>query len=149
MKYDFSGENDYSVDEKGRILVPTEYRSVLAENEIVMLARGDYGQIDVYPRAAYESVLRQLETSDSVRFRRKARFMRAATPCAIDRQWRISIPNGVREHAQIANRATVTGNRDHFELWHPDAWKRFWGTYVERNAQESDDLIAFPVADDV
>jgi MraZ protein len=52
MDLTFRGEHDYAVDDKGRIVMPSSFRSGLTET--VVIGRGAEGQIWVYPKAVFE-----------------------------------------------------------------------------------------------
>jgi MraZ protein len=141
MPNNFTGESRYRIDEKDRVPVPPEYRGPLGA--VAMLARGDDGQIDVFPKPHFDILLENLAGSNSALYRRKARFLRAANSCMVDKQYRISIPEVLKEHANIGHDVIVVGNGDHFEMWNPDAWKAFYQDFVKHNAEITDDLTAY------
>jgi MraZ protein len=141
MPSEFTGESRYRIDEKDRVPVPPEYRELLGP--IAMLARGDDGQIDIFPRPHFDILLERLANSNSALYRRKARFMRAANSCVVDKSYRISIPEVLKEHANIGHDVVIVGNGDHFEMWNPDSWRAFYQDFVQHNAAVMDDLAAY------
>ena len=125
----FRGEFEHNLDEKGRILLPVKYRDELGE--AVVLARGGYGQINLYPKPYFEDMERRIEESgDSESFRLASRFLSAAIECEVDRQGRIVIPSTLRRHAKLSAEVIIIGNRLHVEIWNPEIWQQTYDRWV-------------------
>ena len=89
----FSGEYNHSIDEKGRLIIPSKFRFELGEKFI--LTRGLDGCICIYPMCewdALEEKLRGLPLTNK-NSRLVTRFLvGGAVTCELDKQGRILIP---------------------------------------------------------
>lgn len=136
----FTGEFDYNVDDKSRVLIPPKFREGLGS--VVMLARGDNGEIRMYAKEHFDTTLRQLAELNTDAFQQRARFLRAANEVDVDKQYRIVIPSVLREHAGIGGRVIIVGNGPRVEIWNPDAWKMLYDAFVAENTKKGDDVQA-------
>lgn len=122
----FEGANSISVDTKGRIAIPTRYRSDLIELD------GGYLHITSH---FDETCLLVFSESDWLKFRERV----AAWPTAV--AWRkrlvlnyaegvemdtsngrVLLSRSLREIAHLGKDAMFVGNGSHFELWNKDAY---------------------------
>jgi len=127
------GEFRYTLDEKGRVVLPPPFRRELGETVIV--TRGFDNCIWVYSKkgwAGVEKVLRGLP----LRERDFQRFLfAAARDVEVDRQGRISLPETLREYAAINKDVVVTGMGTRLEVWSEARWKEVV-TRIQRQAVE-------------
>ncbi len=127
----FKGEHHYALDEKGRLVLPPEFRRALGPT--VVVTRGVDGCINVYsPRewARFEKELRAL----SIKRRAVVRFFLAsAEDVELDRQGRMMLPAHLRAHAKINREAVVIGMTDRLEVW----GKERWLSYLARAQKET------------
>lgn len=133
----FRGEQEYNLDEKGRILIPIKYRDGLGE--AVILARGGLGQINIYPKSFFEEMQQRVEASgESESFHLASRFLSAAIEGEVDRQGRLLIPSVLRHHAKLASEVIIIGNRDHLEVWNPELWQLTYDRWVAGYRENTD-----------
>lgn len=129
----FRGEFHYTLDEKGRVVLPPQFRRELGE--AVIVTRGLDGCIWVYPPKAWdavEDVLRDLPLSR----REFQRFLLApAREVEVDRQGRIALPEALRESAEIGRDVVVIGLIKRLEIWSEARWKKAVAK-AERKAPE-------------
>lgn len=129
----FIGEYNHSIDEKGRIAVPTKFRSDLATGAVV--TRGLDRCLFLYTKKAWNELaqkLTQLPISQS-KSRAFARLMLAgAMDVKPDKQGRINLPEYLQEYAGMSKKVVVAGLYDRLELWDEAAWKKY------KNATEKD-----------
>jgi len=116
-----SGEFRYTLDDKGRVVLPPKFRRELGE--AVIITRGFDGCIFVYSKKEWVGVekdLRRLPLSrrDFQRF-----LLAAAVDVEIDRQGRITLPEVLREHAGISKEVVVIGLIRRLEIWSEARWK--------------------------
>ncbi len=129
-KYRFRKHSIQSVDSKGRIAVPREFRRILEANqeEILVLNKGYDGEILVYPLSVWETIEEELlkypYTDKNVRFYTR-RMLSSCYEVKPDAQGRINIPSYLLEHAGIKNEVLIAGVGDHFELWSPERFRSF------------------------
>src|SRR5438876_1015661 len=103
----FRGEHRYSLDDKGRLVLPQTFRAALGSR--VVVTRGLDECVAVYSPAEWarnEKKLRGLSVSrrDFVRF-----VLASAEDVALDRQGRMTIPSHLREYAKIERESVVVG----------------------------------------
>lgn len=119
-----TGEAEYAVDEKGRIVLPQYLRSRFGDG--LVITRGLEGCLYVFPRVAWGELERQLSElplSDAharafIRF-----FYSGATRLALDNQGRLSIPTALRAWAGIEEKAVLAPTPNRLELWQPALWE--------------------------
>jgi MraZ protein len=118
------GQYEHTLDNKGRLTVPSEYGAELAAG--IVLTRGMEGCLYLFPRGEFERLgdrLRELSLTDS-RARKLRRWLfpqaHAAEP---DRQRRVVIPQWLRDMAGITDKVMIAGMDNYVELWNPDTWR--------------------------
>ena len=119
-----------SVDSKGRVAVPKEFRNILSSNkeDSLILNKGYDGEILVYPLSVWEQIEDNILTlpyiKKEVRFYAR-RMLSFSSEVKIDNQGRINIPSYLLKYAGIDNEVVIAGVGDHFELWSPEKFESF------------------------
>jgi len=141
----FKGSYTYAVDDKGRVSLPAKLRKYVSPeaNETFIVTRGFEQCLFVYPADEWsklEQNLRNLSNYDPDH----RRFMRAmlehASECQLDGQVRISIPQELREFANIEGEVRIIGTLDKIELWNPKIYEGY-----KRDQSETYESIAAKV----
>ncbi len=119
----FSGEYNHSIDEKGRLIIPSKFRFELGEKFI--LTRGLDGCICIYPMSAWDALEEKLRglplTNKNARL--VTRFLvGGAVTCELDKQGRILIPGPLREHAGLTKDVVLAGTLERIEIWDKARW---------------------------
>lgn len=118
----FRGEFLYSLDEKGRVVLPPKFRRELGD--VVIVTRGFDECLWVYSQKEWERVEGQL-SGLPLRQRNFQRFLLAsAREVEVDRQGRVSLPEGLREYAGIDRDVVVVGLIHRLEIWSGGRWKQ-------------------------
>ncbi len=127
MKEAYTDRFEFSLDDKGRVSVPVEWRGEAFEKRFLLL-HSEEGCLSVYPATFLGRQLEKLsaEGVTSTDARRKsleklASVMQAAEP---DQQGRIMIREKFRQHAGLNRQAVLVGRLDHFEIWEPRRWQK-------------------------
>ena len=127
MKEAYTDRFEFSLDDKGRVSVPVEWRGEAFEKRFLLLP-SEEGCLRVYPASFLGRQLEKLsaEGVTSADARRKsleklASVMQAAEP---DQQGRIMIREKFRQHAGLNRQAVLVGRLDHFEIWEPRRWQK-------------------------
>lgn len=129
------GEFQYSLDEKGRVVIPPRFRRVLGDQ--VVATRGLDPCISVYSPAEWAKVADAL-LKLSTKQRDVMRYLLAgAVDIDLDRQGRITLPLHLRQHAGIEREVVVVGLISRIEIWNNAGWQ----SYIE-NAKLSAPQIA-------
>ncbi len=122
----FQGEFDHSVDDKGRVIIPTRFRSSLGER--FYMTKGLGGCIFVYTESSYKSLSETLSSQRQLdeHTMRLQRFF-TSTELAVDGQGRVAIPSKLRDYAKIEDQGDVVivGTGSRIEIWSSQSWERY------------------------
>lgn len=122
----FMGEYHHSIDEKGRIIIPSKLRSELGDTFVV--TRGFENCLFIYSIVEWEKIVTKLknlpftkkDARDFTRF-----FLSGATTLDFDKQGRINIPSTLITYANLNKECAVVGVNDRLEIWNLDSWNKF------------------------
>lgn len=123
----FYGEYLHRVDEKGRIIVPLQFREELGHRFIV--TKGfDMSCLLIYALPEWERIKAKLDAvpftgPDVSKFTRF--FFSGAWESEIDKQGRMLIPSNLREYAGICKEAYVLGVSSRAEIWDKKIWEDY------------------------
>ena len=124
----FQGETAITIDDKGRLAIPTSYRDLVARacgNRLVLTySPFDMGCLYLYPQDVWEKVRDQvnaLPRTRSVNRQMQFKLVGAAAFVEPDGSGRISIPASQRSACGLEKRAVLLGMGDKFELWSEQA----------------------------
>jgi MraZ protein len=122
----FTGEYRHSVDDKGRLAVPSKVRAQLDAGLVV--SRWLENCLAIHTRASWDALADKVATLPIAdeRARRFERFIFAgALETTLDGQGRVLLPGYLREMAGLGSDAVVVGSRDHAEIWAPATWETY------------------------
>ena len=119
----FMGEYNHSIDQKGRLIVPSKFREQLG-NEFVV-TKGLDGCLFVYSNEEWQRIEEKfreipLTTKEARKFSRF--FFAGAATCEVDKQGRILLPSNLREYAAIEKEVVSVGVLSRVEIWSKDRW---------------------------
>lgn len=124
----FQGETAITIDDKGRLAVPTAYRELVAREAggrlVLTYNPFEAGSLYLYPVAAWQRVrdaVNALPKTKSVNRALQLKLVGAACEVEPDGNGRISIPASMRSAVGIERRAVLLGMGDKFELWSEQA----------------------------
>jgi MraZ protein len=119
------GEFQYSLDDKGRVVIPQSFRSFVEDG--VVITRGIEGCLYLFPVVSWSNIERQLlnlpltdlEAQKFVRF-----FYSGAFKTQMDNASRVSVPPPLRKFAGMDedNDVVVAGAPTRLELWSEKRW---------------------------
>ena len=122
----FQGEFDQSVDDKGRVIIPTRFRSSLGER--FYMTKGFNNCIFVYTENAYKDLSDTLQSQRLLdeHAMRLQRFF-TSTEASVDGQGRVTIPAKLREWAKVGDEddVVVVGTGLRIEIWSRPVWDRY------------------------
>ena len=120
----FQGETAITIDDKGRLAIPTSYRDLVARecgNQLVITYNPfEAGSLYLYPLAVWERVRDQVNALPRTKQTSRAfqlKLVGAATFVEPDGSGRIGIPASHRNATGIEKKAVLLGMGDKFELW--------------------------------
>ena len=124
----FQGETAITIDDKGRLAIPTSYRDLVAREcgTRLVLTYNPFepGSLYLYPHPVWEKVRDQvnaLPRTRSVSRNLQLKLVGAASFVEPDGSGRISIPASHRNAVGIDKKAVLLGMGDKFELWSEQA----------------------------
>jgi MraZ protein len=124
----FQGETAITIDEKGRMAIPTAYREVVAgacEGRLIATYNPfETGCLWLFPPREWEQVREQvvaLPSAKAVHRNLQMKLVGAAAPLEVDGNGRVLLPASQRAAAGIERRAVLLGMGVRFELWSEQA----------------------------
>ena len=123
----FLGQYFYTLDSKGRLIIPSRYREHL-QTEVVV-TRGLDRCITVYPINVWEEIAQKVTALPITDRRGRALrriFFSDANKIELDRQGRILLPDRLRDFAGLTttSEVAIVGLDSFIELWNPEAWRQ-------------------------
>jgi MraZ protein len=126
-----SGQHECTLDEKGRLSIPAEFRTILELLEGAELKVSRHINLPcvvVYRPDAFNALLDQAERSGSKEGKALIRVVGGtARTMVLDKAGRISVPGLLRDHAGLSGSTFVTGQDQHLEIWDPERWHAHYG----------------------
>ena len=119
----FIGQYQYNIDDKGRLVIPQEFRKKLGTE--IIINKGIENCISVYKMSDWEKLIEKISElpfnrSENRQFNRY--FMSSAFQKEIDSQGRVNIDNILIEHAGIKKECIIIGAGNVIEIWAKDKW---------------------------
>ncbi len=130
------GEYNHSIDSKGRVIVPSKFRTELGERFII--TKGFDGCLYGYSLEEWKSIEEKIKTLPLVTGKDARNFTRfffsSAIECELDSQGRILITQNLREFAGLEKDIVTIGVSSRIEIWSKARWEEY------NNGQDSDDI---------
>ena len=126
----FMGEYTHSIDAKGRIILPADFRQELGVSFVI--TKGLDKCLFLYGQQAWEELAAKLRALPLVKPEARAIvrfFFSGARTLECDKQGRFLIPANLRNHAEIVLKEDVilTGVDNRIEVWSKDNWNVYNG----------------------
>lgn len=128
----FMGEYHHNIDDKNRLVIPSNYRELLGETFVI--TRGLEKCLYVYTESEWQKIVDKLASlpftkKDARVFVRS--FFSAAASCNFDKQGRISITPTQSDYANLKKKCVIIGANDRIEIWSKEDWDNFNLEYSE------------------
>lgn len=138
----FMGEYHHSIDEKGRIIIPSKFRNELGESFVV--TRGIENCLFIYSLSEWQKIVTKLKSlpftkKDARNFTRF--FLSGATTVEFDKQGRINISQPLASYANLIKECVVVGVNDRLEIWSLDSWNKFFDDNQENLSDIAENLF--------
>lgn len=127
----FDGRFDHSLDDKGRFLIPIQYRKLIPDGEWFVIRSRTDRAIEVYPKEQGLALKKKIETISTAEASGKKlkfiqwmkRIAKESKEINIDNQNRILIPKYMRDWAKISDEAVIIGtDQGCFEVWNSNVY---------------------------
>ncbi len=128
----FRGRYDFSIDEKGRINIPSKFRKLLSPEaeETFVVCRAPDGCLWAYPKdewEKFEDELLAMPMSREVnKFQRT--IQNTLNDTKLDRQGRISLTQFQMEIAGISKDVSIIGRGNNLEIWDTKRFEEYTGS---------------------
>ena len=117
------GEFQYSVDNKGRVIIPPPFRTFIEAG--LVITRGMEGCLYIFPNTAWQRIEERLtdlpltdpDARNFVRF-----FYSGAAKAKIDTAGRITIAGTLRMFAEVKDQVVIAGAPNRLEVWNETRW---------------------------
>ena len=121
----FTGEYQYSLDQKNRLIIPAKFRNSLdaANNKTFVLTRGLDECLVLYPLLEWTNVEQQLAQLSTIKQKNRnfiRNVVRHATYLKYDSQGRVAVPSNLLNHASINKDGAMIGMIKKIEIWDID-----------------------------
>ena len=138
----FMGEFHHTVDNKGRLIIPSRVREDLGDQFIV--TRGLEKCLFIYPRDEWNNIIQKYKQLPDTKDRRYFMriFLSGATICELDKQGRINIPIPLLEYASLEKDCIIIGVDERLEVWSKERWDAFITENEENLSDIADNLFA-------
>jgi MraZ protein len=128
----FSGRFDHSLDDKGRVSIPSRFREVLVREDCDRLFITNFSVdsdrcLDLYTPSEWARLVAKIKQRAA--FDRDGRlfqtfYIGGAHELEVDAQGRILIPSRLRDFARLDREVTFSAMIDRFQLWDKAALAR-------------------------
>jgi len=144
----FYGEFIHSLDKKSRMIIPARFRDSIKDSGIekFYITRGLDKCLFMFPESEWETQENKFKampfTKKEVR-RFKRLFFSGAVESAPDKQWRILIPDYLRDYANLTKNIVIIGVSNRIEIWDKNEWQEFYKSSKQDYEEIAEKLIDF------
>ncbi len=136
----FYGEYTHSLDKKNRIIIPARFREVITEMciEKFYITRGLDECLFMFPESewkAQESKFKAMPFTKTEARKFNRLFFAGAVEVAPDKQWRILVPDYLKDYAKLSKNIMIIGVSSRIEIWSKDKWADFYKS-TQQNYEE-------------
>lgn len=122
----FIGEYHHTLDDKGRMAIPTKFRAELATGAVV--TRGLDSSLFLLPLEEWGKLAAKIASlplgqANSRAFSRL--MLSGAMDISLDKQGRFIIPDYLRAYAGLEKKVVIVGVNTRFELWDEEKWNAY------------------------
>ena len=132
----FMGEYHHSIDSKGRIIIPSKFKSDFGKK--VVITNYLDGCLSIYTKDTWTKLEKKISalpmskkgSRDFKRF-----FLGSAQIVDIDNQGRVLVSSPLRQFANLKDDVNMVGVGDHVEIWDSASWDK---EYTKKGFRNSD-----------
>ncbi len=142
----FYGEYAHSIDNKGRLILPSKLRETAKNNfvEKFYITRGLDKCLFMFSEEEWKAAEQKFKSmsftkQDSRKFNRL--YFSGAVEIIPDKQGRILLPTYLKDYAQIKRDVVIIGVSSRIEVWAKDQWQEFYKSNLESFEDTAEKLI--------
>ena len=125
----FIGRFPHTIDDKGRLSIPSRFRQTLQDRGQNILVRTDFDScVTAYPLEVWARLEEKIQNRSN--FEKDIRaflrlFYSGASESPVDGQGRILVPPQHREKAGLNREVMIVGALNRIEIWDRERWDQF------------------------
>lgn len=123
----YTGLFRHTLDDKGRLTIPSAWRTAHAEEESFLATPHPDGYVAVLPPFEVERLhakISELKLSDAAAQAFAARFFSQTQSFSFDKAGRIGLSPDLLKHAGIGKDAVLVGSLTKFNIYSPSRWQQ-------------------------
>lgn len=136
------GEFHHNIDDKGRLIIPSKFRSELGEKFII--TKGLDKCLFIYSLTEWNKIIEKLSslqfTKKNVRAFERA-FIGGASTIEFDKQGRINITSPLVHYANIDKECVIIGVNERLEIWSKEEFENYMKVNEESLEEITEDLF--------
>lgn len=138
----FMGEYHHSIDEKGRMIIPSKVRSDLGDKFIV--TRGLDNCIFIYSTTEWATIIEKYKELPNIKEARNFMrfFLSGASECELDKQGRLKLPTPLINYANLKKDCVIIGVNDRLEIWDKTNFEKFISENEDNFSDMADKLFS-------
>jgi MraZ protein len=122
----FLGQHEHSLDKKGRIIMPSNFREDLGDTFVITFGLDKC--LFVYPMEEWKKLANSLQElplgkKDARAYKRT--LASRALVSHFDQQGRVVISKHLRDYAEITKNVIIIGVFERIEIWDLEKWKEY------------------------
>ena len=138
----FQGNSKSSLDEKGRIIIPSKFRKHIASeaNNIMFVTLGRDRCLWLFPSYEWIKLLKTLSKINPFKkdeTMMKRQLLKPVEELTIDTQHRILIPQNLLQQVEIKKEVLLIGQLEKIELWDESVYNK----YIESSPESYEDIM--------
>lgn len=134
----FTGEYQHTIDEKGRVSIPSKVREELGGSFFV--TKGPDHCLFIYTAADWQNLClkgKKLSFTNSSSRAFSRLFFSGAAELEFDKLGRVLVPGTLRQYASLNKDVIIIGVGTRLEMWDKDAWN----SYSEAAANDYEKIV--------
>ena len=122
----FLSTYEFKIDKKGRVSLPSSYRSILYENnkiELILFKSFKYKSIEGCGYKHIENIAKRIDQLDIFSDDQDdftTSIFSELKHVNLDSEGRFIIPENLRDYAELKNEVTFVGQGHSFQIWNPN-----------------------------
>ncbi|MBD3426223.1 MAG: division/cell wall cluster transcriptional repressor MraZ [Candidatus Omnitrophica bacterium] len=142
----FYGEYLHNLDKKNRLIIPARFRDVITEKGIekFYINRGLDQCLFMFPESEWktqENRFKEMSFTKSEVRKFSRMFFAGACEAVPDKQWRILIPDYLKEYAALSRSVMIVGVSSRIEIWDKGKWEEFYSSSKQNYEEIAERLI--------
>ena len=115
-----TGIYNHSVDNKGRLFIPTRLRDELGDTFFITLSMEKC--LSAYSSESWDRFSEKIKAMPKSKQIKMRPLFSHAAKCEVDQQGRVLLPQALRDFAGLTKNVTVVGSGECAELWDSETW---------------------------